>query len=205
MGLYSFGRVVCRAFFRLAFSVKIYGVENLPPEGQGFLTVCNHQSYFDPPLLGICLRHHQLVFMAKAELFEKPVLGPLIKKLGAFPVSRGRGDTSALERAIETVRQGHSLALFPEGTRSLTGEPLKPKSGAVVIASQTGGDIVPAAIYYKGKHKHFRSKIIIRFGKPIKQEELHLPEHPAPSEIKRASQFVMGKIIELLDESKKEA
>lgn len=203
MGLYNFGRVVCRGFFKLAFRLRIHGVENIPPEGKGFIMVCNHQSYLDPPLLGICLKHHQLVFMAKAELFEKPILGPLIRRLGAFPVSRGKGDTSAVDRAIQTVEEGHTLALFPEGTRSKTGEPLRPKSGAVVIASQTGGEIVPAAIRYVGKHKHFRSKVVIRFGRAITQQELNLSDHPAPTEIKRASQMVMGRIVSLLEESKK--
>lgn len=201
MSFYAFAQVVCNAFFSAIFSIKVEGAEHLPPVGTGFILVSNHQSFLDPPLLGLRLKDRNLTFMAKEELFHKPVLGWIIKKLGAFPVTRGKRDNSAVDMAIQKVEEGKMLCLFPEGTRSLDGKPLKPKSGAVVIAAHTGADIIPAAITYynKKRGRRFRSKIVIRYGPLIKNEELKMGKNATPSEIKAASRFVMDKIIEQMD------
>lgn len=195
MGFYRFAQVVCNACLSAYFNLEISGVENLPPEGTGFVLCCNHLSYLDPVLMGLRLKNRRLIFMAKEELFHKPILSPIIKKLGAFPVSRGRRDTHAVDQAIETVRENQILALFPEGTRSKTGQLLKPKSGVVVIAAKTGAPVVPAAIKYYGKHP--RAKVVLRFGEPIANEELELGESSTPKQIKAATHMVWGKLSEI--------
>ncbi|MCL2014442.1 MAG: 1-acyl-sn-glycerol-3-phosphate acyltransferase [Oscillospiraceae bacterium] len=192
---YRFARTVCAAVAALIYNCKFEGLNNFPEDG-GFILVCNHRSYVDPVLLGLRLKH-PLVFMAKAELFKIPVLGFLMKKLGAFEVSRGIGGTSALDFAIKTVNEGKALALFPEGTRSKTGELKKPKSGVVVIAAQTGSIIIPAAISFQGKLR-FRRRITIRYGKPIDPKTLKI-DLTDRSTIRTAANTVMNSISELLE------
>ncbi len=179
----------------ILFRLQIEGLEQIPPQ-QGVILCCNHRSYFDPVFLGLRLKR-RLRFMAKEELFRQPFLGWLIKKLGAFPVKRGTGDTQAIDNAIKTVQDGGVFAVFPEGTRSKTGELLKPKSGAVLVAAKTGGDIIPCCILFEGKLR-FRSKVTVRYGAVIKNEALGL-ENITPAALKQASKMLMEKIAELME------
>ena len=195
MTFYQFGRGVCRFFIPLFFHFRVEGLENVPDD-RGIILCSNHRSYFDPVFLGIKLKR-QLRFMAKDSLFHKPVLGVIIKHLGAFPVKRGKGDTQAIDNAVKTVQDGGLFAIFPEGTRSKTGELGKPKSGAVLVAAKTGGDIIPCCIKFEGK-LHFRSKVTVTYGKVIKNEELGVRE-VSPTELKAASKMMMSKIAELYE------
>ncbi len=190
---YRFGQIVCRIFLPLVFKFKIVGLENVPKD-RGIILCSNHRTYFDPVFLGLYL-DRPLCFMAKEDLFHKPVLGFIIKKLGAFPVRRGKGDTQAIENAIQTVKDGGIFSIFPEGTRSRTGELGKPKSGAVLVAHKTGGDIVPCCIKFEGK-LHFRSRVTVVFGGVIKNEELGITDI-TPASLKEASKYMMSKIAEI--------
>lgn len=195
MSFYKFAFVVCNVFVRIAFKFRAEGVENLPNDG-GYIICSNHRSYLDPVLLGVKIKR-RLTFMAKEELFRVKILGPLIKKLGAFPIARGKGDTEAVEFAIDTVKSGKALMLFPEGTRSKDGKLLKLKSGVVVIASRSQGLIVPSAIVFKGKLR-FRRKVVVRYGKPISCEELGLDKLDRQN-LKKAREILTEKISELLE------
>ncbi len=120
MKLYRFGQAVCRFVLRLLFKVEIRGKEHIPSEG-GVLLCSNHISNFDPPLLGAFI-HRQVRYMAKKELFDKKGIGKLLKGLGAFPVKRGGSDRESLRTALRILKEGDMVGLFPEGTRSKTGE-----------------------------------------------------------------------------------
>ncbi|MGI5897197.1 MAG: lysophospholipid acyltransferase family protein [Oscillospiraceae bacterium] len=195
MSFYQFARHVCTALLYVAFNYKVEGLENLPKDG-GFVLCSNHRSYLDPVFLALRVKR-QLNFMAKEELFQVKVLGPIIKKLGAFPVARGKGDTGAVDFAIQTIKDGKVMTMFPEGTRSKTGELLKFKSGAVVIAAQSQGSIVPACIDFKGKLR-FRRRVTVRFGKPISCEELHLDSLDKHS-LKAAREVLSQQVSALLE------
>ena len=136
---------VLRGLYRLDGA----GVERLPPEG-GFVLAANHTSNFDPWPLGFPLwPKRQLFFMAKVELFN-PVLGPILRAGGAFPVRRGEGDIEAIETAVRVCREGGIVAMFPEGTRQAKGLRKKfehrPRTGSARIAldrrraARPGGD-----------------------------------------------------------------
>lgn len=202
MGFYEFGQVVCNAVFSVYFRMRVSGLENLPEEGAGFVLISNHQSYLDPVMLGLRLRNRRLTFMAKEELFHVPVLAPIIKKLGAFPVSRGKNSGKAVETAKKVVNENKILALFPEGHRSLNGQLLKPKSGAVVIASQTGAPIVPAAVCYKGKHPFAR--VYVHFGEMISCGELNVSSDAAPKAVKNATKMVWSRVEEIYRKEREE-
>jgi 1-acyl-sn-glycerol-3-phosphate acyltransferase len=90
-------------------------------------------------------------FMAKEELFNIFILGTLLKKLGAFPVKRNTADKSAIRRALQVLEEGGILGLFPEGTRSRTGELGKPRHGAALIALKSKKPVLPVAIKWPEK------------------------------------------------------
>lgn len=199
MNFYDFGRGICNVAFSLYFNIQIKGKENLPKDKKGFIVISNHRSYLDPVMIGIKIKQHRLTFMAKAELFRVPVLGPIIRKLGAFPVERGSKDSrKALETAKRVVKEDKVLALFPEGRRSKTDKLLKPKSGAIVVAEQTKAPIIPTIVCYKGKYP--RAKVVVRYGELIKNEDIVMEDASSTKEIKAMTKKVWGKLQAMYEE-----
>jgi 1-acyl-sn-glycerol-3-phosphate acyltransferase len=166
---YLFAGVVSLPAIKWVYRLRAEGVENVPKEG-GFVLAANHVSNFDPWPLGVPLfPHRYLRFMAKAELFWWP-LGPLIRSGGAFKVRRGEGDVEAIKQAIELVREGHAVVMFPHGTRQRKGlvKKYRPRShsGAARIALAAGAPLVPAAI--AGTDRLLRlGRLRVRYGKPL--------------------------------------
>ena len=123
----------------------------------------------------------------------------IIRGLGAFPVSRGKGDTAAVEKAVGYVKEGKVVAIFPEGHRSPDGKLQKLKSGAVVIAAETGGGMQPCVVR-KGPKKGLRTPVVIRYGKFISHEELGLTGR-TPSQIRSANKLLTKTLTDLLEET----
>lgn len=117
------------------------------PQKYYVIYASNHRSYADPPLLGAGAKG-KYAFMAKEELFGNKLFAWLIRSLGAFPVSRGKGDTSTIDTAVERLNGGRSLMIFPEGTRSKDGKVGKGHTGAALIAARSGKPIIPVGIVY---------------------------------------------------------
>ncbi|WP_339319844.1 lysophospholipid acyltransferase family protein [Paenibacillus sp. FSL R10-2734] len=149
-----------RLVYAIIFPLKIVGEENVPKEG-GVLLCANHISLLDPMTIGIKL-DRQVKYMAKAELFEVPVLGWLINKLGAFPVKRGGVSKESIKTALNTLRSGNVMGIFPEGTRN--SDAGVAKKGAASFALRSGAAVVPAAIV--GEYKPFRRMVVV-YGAPI--------------------------------------
>jgi 1-acyl-sn-glycerol-3-phosphate acyltransferase len=166
---YLFAGIVSLPAIKWVYRLRAEGVENVPKEG-GFVLAANHVSNFDPWPLGVPLfPHRYLRFMAKAELFWWP-LGPLIRSGGAFKVRRGEGDVEAIKQAIELVREGHAVVMFPHGTRQRKGlvKKYRPRShsGAARIALAARAPLVPAAI--AGTDRLLRlGRLRVRYGKPL--------------------------------------
>lgn len=132
--------LVCKIVFRL----KVYGIEKIPKTG-GVLIASSHQSYLDPALIGVC-PSRPVAFLANAYLFKNPFFGWLIRSLNAFPIEQGKGDRAAVTAAIDRLKEGYVLTIFPEGHRSPDGE-LKPlERGFALVARKAGVLVVPAAI-----------------------------------------------------------
>ena len=172
---YRIGRIVCRVFLALFGPAKAYNTENIPDEGP----VCimpNHISYLDPPLTGTFLKR-KVYFMAKSELFKVPVLGPMITSFGAFPVKRGTADRRALARAMELMRAGEVVNIFPEGRRSKDGRIGEPNKGSFDLALKCNAKIVPALILGTEKSLSVqnpglrKSPVKILYGKPLDAEK----------------------------------
>ncbi|HEX8219130.1 MAG TPA: lysophospholipid acyltransferase family protein [Chloroflexia bacterium] len=172
--------VVIRAFFTVVFHtiwpLRVSGRENVPRKGAAII-VCNHLSLVDPFVVGYAA-NRIVNFMGKEELFGVPIVGFLIRKVGAFPVDRSRRDPAAMRTALQVLKSGELLGMFPEGTRSTTGEMLEFRAGAARLAARTEVPIIPAAVHNTGKAmppgKLLRpARISIRFGEPFDLAELY--------------------------------
>lgn len=196
MSFYRFAQAVVKWLLRFRYHYTILNSERLPLSG-GLILAANHHTYGDPLFIGVGFKR-QVHFMAKEELFRIPVLGFIVRKLGAFPVSRGSGDSSAIDKAVEVVQNGGVLGIFPEGTRSKDGRLGRVKSGVVVVAAKTGGDIVPVGITY-GKKRFIRQELKIAYGDVIKNSELGLDGELGKHQLKNAASLLSERINQLLD------
>ena len=120
------------------------GLQNVPRHG-ALVVVANHGSHLDPPLLGHALPR-PVSFMAKAELFKVPLLGRLIRSLGAYPVSRGASDREAIRTALSRLEQGWATGVFLDGTRQRSGRVENPQLGAALLAARSGAPLLPVAL-----------------------------------------------------------
>ncbi|HIU41735.1 MAG TPA: 1-acyl-sn-glycerol-3-phosphate acyltransferase [Candidatus Egerieicola faecale] len=195
---YRFAKVVCNVVCKLWFKLEYYGMENLPKD-RGYILVGNHQSYWDPVMMGLKL-DTTLTFMANEKLFHKPVLAPVIRGLGAFPVNLKKPDMTAIRTAKKVVKDGKVLALFPEGTRSHDGKLLKFKGGVIYIASVTGEDVVPVCITYQNGGK-FRSRILIRYGEVIPNREILEGKKKDTESMRQAAAKLQAVVQRLQDEN----
>ncbi len=193
--LYYILRDICKVLFRLWLSIEINGKEKVP-QGGGYIIICNHQSNLDPVLMSFGVKK-QIRFMGKKELFEVPVLKWIFYGIGGFPVDRGSGDSAALDKSKDIINNGEILGMFPEGTRSKDGVPLRPKSGVAMIAGMTNSGIMPCGITYS-KGLKFRSKVTINYGDFIPVEELGFGEEFAPRQVKFATKHSFSKVLELI-------
>ncbi len=192
---YSFLRNLCRLFYIIVFKITVIGEENIPKEKGGYIIASNHVSNNDPPVVGITFRG-KYTFMAKEELFHKnPIFTWLITKLGAFPVKRGAKDgTQAIEKALESLKDGRIFVIFPEGTRSKDGELGRAKSGVTLIAAQAKAPVVPVFIKYG--RKKFRREIQISVGEMIPAERFDVDIEDRKM-LKQVSATIMDEIAKL--------
>jgi 1-acyl-sn-glycerol-3-phosphate acyltransferase len=143
--LYWLGYTLSATIARAAFQYRAYGRENIIEEGPAIMAA-NHQSYLDPPLVGITCRN-ELFFLARKTLFEKRFLGAIISRVNALPVDLTRGDLTALRAIMNLLKEGHRTVIFPEGTRSLTGQIQQARPGIGMIIARTLAPVVPMRIF----------------------------------------------------------
>jgi len=144
--LYLIARFLFLLYFLFFLKWKINGKENRPAKGP-LVIMSNHISALDPPVVG-CIMNRQVYFMAKEELFKNRIVSWALKKIGAFPVKRGKPDLKAFKNAFMILKKGQVLGIFPEGTRYIPGSPGRAKSGAVIIPIKTRVPILPVGIKY---------------------------------------------------------
>ena len=172
----------------ILFPHRVVGLENLP-EG-GALLCANHASGWDPVLIAVCLPNDsRLSFMGKDSLFRIPVLGWVIRQLGAFPVKRGGNDLVAMKTAMKALTDGRRLLVFPEGTRVAHQGDTEAKGGVTVMATRTGTPMIP--IYCGDKHKLFRRTTVV-FGEPYCP--VIAGRRPTPEENHQAAEEILSRI-----------
>ena len=200
-------RVIYKIFSGIVgflFHIKVVGRENEPDTGK-FIVCANHTSATDAIVICYAFRKHQVRYMAKKELFSIPVLAPLIRMLGAFPIDRGGKDVGAIRTAVDMVSEGKCIGIFPQGHRYPGVDPRKTptKNGAALIAARTQADIVPAYIMRKkDTFKLFRKTYVI-IGERIPFEELHY-DLEANGEYARITARVFDRVCAIGEEFAKE-
>jgi 1-acyl-sn-glycerol-3-phosphate acyltransferase len=191
---YYIGCLVIKLILKIFWRFKRIGAEHIPKTG-GMIIASNHVAYVDPPFLG-AVTPRELFYLAKAELFSNALFGWLIRKYNAIPVTRGAFDRKAITRAVELLKGGKALLLFPEGTRSKAERFLEPKMGIGKIALEAGVPIVPAYIHNSGSlFTSFlrRRRLVIGFDSPISKS--FLEKLPKDKEgYKSIGQEIMKKI-----------
>lgn len=191
--LYVFARGIFRLIFRFVYRWKIMGLHNVPTQGPAILC-SNHISLWDPPAVGSPIER-KIVFFAKDELFRPPVLGWIIRGLQAIPVKRGQGDRTAIKTALQVLADQKILGIFPEGTRSKTGEVSQAQTGVALFALKSGAPVIPAAII--GPYRMFRP-IHILYGPPVDLSEFQ-DQKTTSAVLEQVSQKIMNAIAELIE------
>lgn len=167
---YYVAGLLVRSWLRLFTHWQVTGRENIPSQGP-LLVVANHVSFIDIPLIGASL-DRRLIFMAKQNLFDYPLLSYLVRAFGSIPVHRGKPDRRALRQAEQALTQGQTLVIFPEGTRSRSGRLQRAFPGMALIALRSGTPILPVAITGTKGIKNLawllrRPRITVNFGSPF--------------------------------------
>ena len=200
--LRAFTKAVVFSFARW----EVVNAELLPSEG-GLVLVSNHKHLLDPPLIAASAQR-RLHPMAKREPFETPLIGWILWLYGAFPVRRFSADIGALRAARNHLRAGKVVLMFPEGTRSLEGEGMKPAMpGAAMVALLAGVKVVPVAVTGTERIKipgvlflwlrRRRLTFRIVFGEPFE-----LPSKTAEArQAEEATDFMMRRVAALLPQS----
>jgi 1-acyl-sn-glycerol-3-phosphate acyltransferase len=166
-------RRITRPFLRWYARMEVAGQENVPATGP-VIVAPNHRSMLDIPVL-VAGSPRQVYFMAKQELYKGPLLRLLWRELGGFPVRRQVFDLRALEAAAGLLDRGEAVAMYPEGTRNYTADPLLPfLRGPAWLALRTGVPIVPCGVRGTGSGAPLwrRRRIRVTFGAPIPVERV---------------------------------
>ena len=203
--------LISRIGARLFANVRVEGFEHIPRTGPVILAV-NHISNADPVVVGAwitpALRKRRIHWLGKKELFDWPVFGFLAGVGGVHPVDRGAADVEAFRLATRILEAGYVLLIFPEGTRSPTGELQEAKDGLAMLAMRTGAVIVPIGVndtdrvWRKGQPVPLplpRRTVRVRIGEPFTSADVI----PAGTDRKAAKAIattaIMGRIAELLE------
>ena len=170
---YRISKGVLGPIFRFYYRPKIINKEYIPKDGP-IIVAGNHKHLYDQCLTIISTRRY-LRYMAKKEYFDNKKVAWFFKWNGCISVDRSKKDDEAKQKAIDTLKDGGAIGIFPEGTRNKTKEFLLPfKFGTVSMAKKTDATIVPFGI--AGDYK-FRSKnLVIIYGKPFKVDDMTLEE-----------------------------
>ena len=174
--VYDLSRIAVRLLGRLCFGIRYLGKENFPSEG-GALVCSNHQSYLDPVLIGsMCNR--RLNYLARENLFSSRLFGGLIRFYDAIPVRRDGMSIAGLKETLRRLKRQEMVLIFPEGTRTDSGEIQPLKAGFSVLARKQQVPLVPVAIagafhvWPKGARLPRPARVCLAAGEPISAEQV---------------------------------
>lgn len=164
-----------QGFTKTFGSLEVIGEENIPAGGCVFAS--NHVSHLDPPLVGSCIPR-EIHFLARKTLF-KGAVGKVISRTNAIPVDLEKGlELSTFKSLLSLAARGESILIFPEGTRSATGEMQDPKGGTGMLACKLGLTVMPVRIFgaYELLPKGATfpvpgARVTVVFGKPMTPSE----------------------------------
>lgn len=191
--------VILNFLAKIIINIKIYGREKIPKKGRVIIAP-NHTSFWDPPLIGLAA-NREVFYLAKEGLFKvNKFFAWLIKSYNAIPLKRGIGGIGAIKKAKELLEKNLCVCIFPEGTRSKTGELLPFKNGVALLSMKTNSPVVPA--YVMGARDGFlkwllrKKKLIIAFGDPLYPEKLNKKKLNEFTEILKKNIFKIKEFVE---------
>lgn len=193
----AFIRSVSRTVFGLGYYNRFDGSLEEP-----YIFAPNHVSNTDPPFVGSTLPR-ECYFVAKAALFRNRLFGWLIRSFNAVPIRRGVFDREAMNRFVELLAGGHSVMIFPEGGRVMTGELGPAKSGVGYLALTSGAAVIPIYAHGMGNLVDCmlrRRRMMIAYGAPIRVPAELLPDFQGADASRQLSEMVMAAIAALKDE-----
>lgn len=167
--------MLCTLFYRY----RAYGSRRVPEQG-AVLLVANHQSYLDPPAIGVGVGHRHLDFVARLGLFGGAVLAWFLKQFNSLPIREQGGDTGAIKEILRRLDEGRAVLIFPEGSRTVDGAMTEFKRGIAVLVKRSGCPVVPIAIEgafnaWPRQRKWpaiFGKRVAVAFGEAIEHDEL---------------------------------
>ncbi len=197
--LKKIARVIVRGaiyiYCKIVHRAEIVGKENIH-KNENFIFCGNHRNYLDPPLMVATVGRH-VRFMAKEELIKNPFFAFLGIVFDGIYVKRDSKDVTALKTTLKALKEGESIALFPEGTRNGIEKGEKVKAGAAFFALRTGTKVIPVGI--SGGLKAFQ-KVKIVYGEPLdlsNYKEMYKNKETEKQALEEASEIIMNSIIEL--------
>ena len=203
---YWTGLAAIKAAIFVLLRVEIVGRENMPLRG-ALIVAANHLSNADPPVLASRMPR-RLVYMAKDEMFQWPVMGFLTRLAGAFPVKRFEADIGALRKATRVLESGQVLAMFPEGTRGVGAKLGAAHPGTALLALRSEAPILPIAITgTEAIHLPGLFFDLLRLRRPririVVGHAFFLPpvRRISAEEVNRCTDLIMGRIAALLPPS----
>jgi|SRR5690625_5302781 len=169
---------LCLIWFVPMYRYRCWGRENIPDDGP-VLFLSNHQSFFDPILVGLGTYRRQFRAMARSTLFDHPLFAWLIRSLNAIPVTQGESDLKSMRKCIEVLKQGHALLVFPEGERTADGTTGEFASGTMLLIKRAKPTIIPVAlegafdVWPRDRSKpKLRGRIAVMYGQPVTAEKI---------------------------------
>jgi 1-acyl-sn-glycerol-3-phosphate acyltransferase len=170
--------MLCRVWFGLCYRYRAWGVERIPSAGP-VLFVVNHQSYFDPILVGLGAHRRHSYNLARSSLWRFKPLGWLISSLNGLPVERGAADLAAMRRCIELLKGGQALVVFPEGTRTPDGTTHAFAAGLMLLIRRAQPRVVPVALQgafevwpRSRRWPRLLGRTAAMYGRPVEAREL---------------------------------
>lgn len=166
--IYSVAKPIAALLFKTFLPVKYHGKERLgvqPP----YILIGNHNSLFDPVIMGVAVPKHQVRFIGKKELWKNRIVAWIFNNMNMIPVDRHNSDMEAMRACMRVTKEGGILGIFPEGTRHHEGLMTEMESGIGLIALRSRVPVIP--VYIAGKVGLFR-RLHVYIGEPIPTEDL---------------------------------
>ena len=167
--LYTVAFGVVRVIAAVVFPMRFYNRERVDALNAPYMIIGNHKSFMDPLAMALGVRYDEIHFVGKKELGKYKLIGKLLEKLHAIMIGRGETDMAAMRKCMQTLKDGHVLGIFPEGTRHQEEMMQQVESGAALIALRGRVPVIP--MYIHGKIRPFRINRIY-FGEVMQTEDL---------------------------------
>jgi len=175
---WRFLHALCYLWFAVCYRFRAFGQQNIPRDGP-LLVVANHQSFYDPIIVGLGLHQRPFWALARKTLFDNPKFAWLIKSLNAIPVDQEGSDMKSMRACIDVLKAGRALVIYPEGARTLTGQTEAFGAGAMVLIKRAQPRVLPVALEgaydvwpRKAKRPKPFGRIVVQYGEPIDADEL---------------------------------